>query len=36
VQEKRAAREEAKAVEIKITLPTFEECAEPYIREHWQ
>ena len=35
VQEKRAAREEAKAVEIKVTLPTFEECAEAYIREHW-
>jgi len=35
VQEKRTAREEAKAEEIKITLPTFEECAETYIREHW-
>jgi integrase len=35
VQEKRAAREEAKAVESKVTLPTFEECAEVYIREHW-
>jgi integrase len=35
VQEKRAAREEAKAVETKVTLPTFEECAETYIREHW-
>src|SRR5215831_1599137 len=35
VQEKRAAREEAKAVEIKVTLPTFEQCAETYIREHW-
>lgn len=35
VQEKRAAREEAKAVAIKTTLPTFEECAETYIREHW-
>ena len=35
VQEKRAAREEAKAVEIKVTLPTFEQCAEIYIREHW-
>jgi integrase len=35
VQEKRAAREEAKAVETKVTLPTFEECAEAYIREHW-
>jgi integrase len=35
VQEKRAAREEAKAEEVKITLPTFEECADNYIREHW-
>ena len=35
VQEKRAAREEAKAVKSKVTLPTFEECAEAYIREHW-
>jgi hypothetical protein len=35
VQEKRAAREEAKAIEIKVTLPTFEECAETYIRERW-
>src|SRR5579863_8662626 len=35
VEEKRAAREEAKAVEVKVTLPTFEECAEAYIREHW-
>jgi integrase len=35
VQEKRTAREEAKAVEVKIALPTFEECAETYIREHW-
>ncbi len=35
VQERRAAREEAKAVEIKITLPTFEQCAEVYIRERW-
>ncbi|MBU6463871.1 MAG: tyrosine-type recombinase/integrase [Bradyrhizobium sp.] len=35
VQEKRAARQEAKAIEIKITLPTFEECAEIYIRERW-
>jgi hypothetical protein len=35
VQEKRAAREEAKAVEITITRPTFEQCAEIYIREHW-
>jgi integrase len=35
VQEKRAAREEAKVVESKVTLPTFEERAEAYIREHW-
>ena len=35
VREKRAARDEAKAIEIKITLPTFEECAEIYIRERW-
>jgi integrase len=35
VQEKRTAREEAKAVEIKVTLPSFEQCAETYIREHW-
>jgi integrase len=35
VQEKRAAREEAKAVEIKFALPTLEQCAEVYIREHW-
>lgn len=35
VQEKRAAREEAKAIEIKSVLPSFEECAETYIRERW-
>jgi integrase len=35
VQEKREAREEAKAVEVQATLPTFEQCAEAYIREHW-
>ena len=35
VQEKRLARQEAKAVEIKLTLPTFQECAEVYIRERW-
>lgn len=35
VQEKRTARDEAKAVAVKIALPTFEECAETYIREHW-
>jgi integrase len=35
VQEKRAAREEAKVTEIKLTLSTFQECAEIYIRERW-
>ena len=35
VQEKREAREEQKAIEVKATLPSFEECAEAYIREHW-
>src|SRR5882757_1048505 len=35
VQAKRAAREEAKVTEIKLTLSTFQECAEIYIRERW-
>ncbi|HEV2159479.1 tyrosine-type recombinase/integrase [Bradyrhizobium sp.] len=35
VQERRKAREEAKAVEAKVTLSTFEECAEAYIRANW-
>jgi integrase len=35
VQERREAREEQKAVEIKAVLPTFEECAEAYIRQQW-
>ena len=35
VQERRAARWEAKAVETKIILPTFEQCAETFIRDHW-
>jgi integrase len=35
VQEKRAAREDAKAAEIRVIRPTFEQCAETYIREHW-
>jgi integrase len=35
VQERREAREEQKAVEIKAVLPTFEECAEAFIRQHW-
>jgi integrase len=35
VQARRDAREETKAAEVKAVLPTFEECAEAYIREHW-
>jgi integrase len=35
VQERREARGEQKAIEIKAVLPTFEECAEAYIRQHW-
>jgi integrase len=35
VQEKRAAREDAKAAEIKAIRPNFEQCAETFIREHW-
>jgi hypothetical protein len=35
VQEKREARAEQKAIEIKAVMPTFEECAETYIRGHW-
>jgi hypothetical protein len=35
VQERRAARQEAKAVETKLILPTFEQCAETFIRDHW-
>jgi hypothetical protein len=35
VQEKRAARQEAKATELKLNLPAFEECAEIDIRERW-
>jgi len=35
VQERRKAREEAKAVEAKVALSTFEECAEAYIRANW-
>jgi integrase len=35
VQERRRAREDAKAVEAKFVLPTFEECAEAYIRTNW-
>lgn len=35
VQEKRAAREEKKAVEAMEKAKTFEECAQAYIDEHW-
>ena len=34
MQEKRAAREEAKAEEARAALPTFEECADAYVTEH--
>jgi hypothetical protein len=35
VETKRAAREEAKAVAVTSTLPTFQQCAERYIEENW-
>jgi hypothetical protein len=35
VQERREAREERKAVELRTVMPTFEECGEFYIRQHW-
>jgi integrase len=35
VQQKRDARAEAKAAAVRIQAPTFEMCAEAYIREHW-
>ena len=35
VQERRAARQEAKAVEAKLILPSFEQCAETFIRDRW-
>lgn len=35
VQERRKAREAVKAIEAKVVLPTFEECAEAYIRTNW-
>ncbi|WP_420971630.1 tyrosine-type recombinase/integrase [Bradyrhizobium sp. B120] len=35
VQERRNARQEAKAVESQNAAPTFEECAEVYIRAQW-
>ncbi|MGY2806374.1 tyrosine-type recombinase/integrase [Bradyrhizobium sp. USDA 4506] len=35
VQERREARREVKAVEAHTAAPTFEECAEAYIRVQW-
>jgi integrase len=35
VAAKRAARQEVKAAAVAATMPTFEQCAEGYIREHW-
>jgi integrase len=35
VQEKRNAREKAKAVETAENVKSFEECAQAYIDEHW-
>jgi hypothetical protein len=35
VQERREAREAAKAAEASAYLPTFEECADTYVAEHW-
>ena len=35
VQERRKARDEAKTVVAKMVLPTFEECADAYIRANW-
>ncbi|HEY0801468.1 MAG TPA: tyrosine-type recombinase/integrase [Steroidobacteraceae bacterium] len=35
VQERRAARQELKAAEINSVQPTFEQCAEAYVSEHW-
>jgi hypothetical protein len=35
VQERRAARVEVKAAEAAAVLPTFERCAESYIRANW-
>ncbi|WP_247478991.1 integrase [Bradyrhizobium sp. CW9] len=35
VRERQKAREEAKAVDAKVVLSTFEECAEAYIRANW-
>jgi integrase len=35
VAEKRAARQKTQAAEIAAAAPTFEQCAEKYIDEHW-
>jgi integrase len=35
VQQKRDARNQAKAAAVQVASPTFEVCAEAYIREHW-
>jgi len=35
VAEKRAARQEVKAEENAAAMPTFQQCAERYIDEHW-
>jgi hypothetical protein len=35
VQAKREAREESKATETTIAVPTFQQCAERYIDENW-
>ena len=35
VQERRAAREVLKAADISSVQPTFEQCAEAYVSEHW-
>ena len=35
MQERRETRQEAKAVEAQRAAPTFEECAEAYIRAQW-
>src|ERR1700736_2000608 len=34
VQVKRSARQEGKAVAAATAMPTFEQCAEAYVREH--
>jgi len=35
VQERRETRQEAKTAEVQRAAPTFEECAEAYIRAQW-